>query len=52
MQGDLAWDTDWNTDQDTEDGAPPPSYWEGLYGQLKREDCEDDLPEIEVRVFN
>jgi hypothetical protein len=35
----------------TEDGAPPPSYWESLYDQLKKEDCEDDFPEIEVLVF-
>jgi hypothetical protein len=34
---------------------PPPPYWrEGLvlYGQLKEGDCEDDLPGIEVLVFN
>jgi hypothetical protein len=36
----------------TEDGAPPPSYWEGLCGQLKKGDREDDFPEIEVLVFN
>jgi hypothetical protein len=35
----------------TEDGAPPHEYWEGLLGQLKKEKCEHDFPEIEVLVF-
>jgi hypothetical protein len=39
-------------DMATEDGAPPPGYWEGLLGQLKKEKCEHDFPEIEVLVFN
>ena len=37
----------------TEDeGAPPLSYWEGLYDQLKEVGCEVDFPEIEELVFN
>jgi hypothetical protein len=36
----------------TEEGAPPLSYWEGLYDQLKKVDCELDFPAIEERVFN
>ena len=35
-----------------EEGAPPLSYWEGLYDQLKKVGCELDFPEIEERVFN
>jgi hypothetical protein len=35
-----------------EEGAPPLSYWEGLYDQLKEVGCELDFPAIEERVFN
>ena len=35
-----------------EEGAPPLSYWGGLYDQLKKVGCELDFPEIEERVFN
>jgi hypothetical protein len=35
-----------------DEGAPPLSYWEGLYDQLKKVGCELDFPEIEERVFN
>jgi hypothetical protein len=35
-----------------EEGAPPLSYWEGLYDQLKEVDCELDFPAIEELVFN
>jgi hypothetical protein len=35
-----------------EEGAPPLSYWEGLYDQLKKVDCELDFPAIEELVFN
>ena len=36
----------------TEDGAPPPSYWEGLYDQLKKVGCELDFLAIKELVFN
>jgi hypothetical protein len=36
----------------TEDGAPPPSYWEGLYDQVKKVGCELDFLAIEELVFN
>jgi hypothetical protein len=35
-----------------EEGAPPLSYWEGLYDQLKKVRCELDFPAIEELVFN
>jgi hypothetical protein len=35
-----------------EEGAPPLSYWEGLYVQLKKNGCELDFPAIEERVFS
>jgi hypothetical protein len=34
-----------------EEGAPPPSYWEGLFSQLKEVQCELDFTAIEERVF-
>jgi hypothetical protein len=35
-----------------EEGAPPLSYWEGLYDQLKKVGCELDFPAIEELVIN